>query len=45
MSALEKNSTWEIVDRPQDKKAIRYIWVYNVKYKSNGTLDCYIKRG
>jgi len=41
MGALEKNHTCEIVDSPLDKKAIGCRWVYNVKYKSNGTLDPY----
>ena len=39
MSALEKNQTWEIVNRPSDKKAVGCRWVYNVKYKSDGTLE------
>jgi len=35
MSALERNETWEIVERPKDKKAVGCRWVYTVKYKSD----------
>lgn len=44
MSALEKIQTWEIVDQPQDKKAVGCRWVNNVKYKFNGSLDHYNER-
>jgi len=39
MSALERNETWEIVERPKDKKAMGCWWIYTIKYQSNGTLD------
>ncbi|RDX91841.1 putative mitochondrial protein, partial [Mucuna pruriens] len=39
MEALEKNSTWEIVDRPKDKRVVGYRWIYTVKCKSDGTLE------
>lgn len=39
MSALEINKTWEIVDKPSDKKAVGCRWIYTVKYRSDGTLD------
>ncbi|RDX74981.1 putative mitochondrial protein, partial [Mucuna pruriens] len=38
MKALEKNSTWEIIDRLKDKR------IYTVKYKSDGTLEQYKTR-
>ncbi|RDX62730.1 hypothetical protein CR513_58903, partial [Mucuna pruriens] len=38
MKALEKNSTWEIVDRPKDKR------IYIVKCKFDGTLEQYKTR-
>ena len=41
MSALERNETWKIVERPKDKKAVGCRWIYTVKYKSDGTLDWY----
>jgi len=44
MSALKKNQTWEIVNKPLDKKVVRCVWVYNVKYKSDGILERYKAR-
>ncbi|RDX95085.1 hypothetical protein CR513_22434, partial [Mucuna pruriens] len=42
MKALEKNSTWEIVDRPKDKRALSMI--YAMECKSDGTLERYKAR-
>ncbi|RDX84125.1 hypothetical protein CR513_34878, partial [Mucuna pruriens] len=28
MKALEKNSTWKIVDRPKDKRVVGCRWIY-----------------
>jgi len=44
ISALERNETWEIVERPKDKKAVGCRWIYTVKYKSDSTLDRYKAR-
>ncbi|RDX97469.1 hypothetical protein CR513_19756, partial [Mucuna pruriens] len=44
MEALEKNLTWEIVDRPKDKIVVSCRWIYIVKYKSNETLERYKAR-
>ncbi|RDX90369.1 hypothetical protein CR513_27776, partial [Mucuna pruriens] len=44
MEALEKNSTWEIVNRHKDKRAIGYKWIYTMKCKSDGTLERYKAR-
>ncbi|RDX82446.1 putative mitochondrial protein, partial [Mucuna pruriens] len=41
MKALEKNSTWEIVDRPKDKSVVGCRWIYTVKCKSDGILKRY----
>ncbi|RDX90757.1 Copia protein, partial [Mucuna pruriens] len=44
MSALEKNSTWEIVDRPKDKRVVGCRWIYTVKCKFDRTLERYKAR-
>ncbi|RDX82676.1 putative mitochondrial protein, partial [Mucuna pruriens] len=44
MKALEKKSTWEIVDRPKDKIVVGCRWIYTMKCKSNGTLERYKAR-
>ena len=44
MKALEKNRTWEIVEKPRGKKPVGCRWIYTVKYKSDGTLDRYKAR-
>jgi len=44
MRALEKNQTWETVDRPLHEKVVGCRWVYNVKYKFDDTLECYKAR-
>ncbi|RDY07677.1 hypothetical protein CR513_08175, partial [Mucuna pruriens] len=44
MEALEKSSTWEIVDRPKDKRVVGCRWIYIVKCKSDGTLEQYKTR-
>ncbi|RDX80422.1 hypothetical protein CR513_39037, partial [Mucuna pruriens] len=44
MKVIEKNSTWEIVDRLKDKRAIGYKWIYIMKCKSDRTIDRYKAR-
>ncbi|RDX65646.1 putative mitochondrial protein, partial [Mucuna pruriens] len=44
MKVLEKNTTWEIIDRPKDKRAVGCKWIYNVKCESDGTLERYKAR-
>ena len=44
MKALEKNGTWEIVDRQEGKKPVGSWWIYTVKHKLDGTLDRYKAR-
>lgn len=41
MKALQKNSTWEMVELPQGKKIVLCKWLFSIKYKSNGTIDRY----
>lgn len=44
MKALQKNSTWEMVELPLNKKTVGCKWVFTVKYKSDGTIDRYKAR-
>ena len=44
MSVLERIETWQIVERPKDKKAVGCRWIYTVKCKSDSTLDQYKAR-
>lgn len=41
MQALQKNETWEVVDLPKGKNPVRCKWVFNVKYKADGTIERY----
>ncbi|RDX89133.1 putative mitochondrial protein, partial [Mucuna pruriens] len=41
MEALENNSTWEIVDKPKDKRDVGCRWIYTLNYKSDGILEQY----
>ena len=37
--SIMKNDTWELVDRPAQRKVIGTKWVWKVKHKSDGTLE------
>jgi hypothetical protein len=37
--ALIKNGTWKLVDPPFRTKPINYKWVFENKYRSDGSLD------
>ena len=39
MSALEKNKTWEIVERPKGKSIVDSKWIFTLKYKVDGSLE------
>ena len=39
MKSLQKNETWELVDRPPRKKLVGCQWVYTVKHKANDTIE------
>lgn len=44
MRALEKNCTWEIVQKPRDKSPVGCKWVISVKYKADGSIERYKAR-
>ena len=41
MRAMEKNQTWKVVLRSQNKVPVGCRWVFTVKYKSDRTIECY----
>ncbi|KAL8128851.1 hypothetical protein V2J09_018006, partial [Rumex salicifolius] len=41
MATLEKNQTWDLVDRQPGKTVVDYRWVFSLKYKADGTLERY----
>ena len=44
MKSLQKNETWELVDRPLGKKLVGCRWVYTVKHKEDGTIESFKAR-
>ena len=43
-NSIMKNRTWDLVDRPTKRKVISTKWVYQAKYKSDGSLEKYKAR-
>ncbi|KAL4342366.1 hypothetical protein GQ457_08G025750 [Hibiscus cannabinus] len=44
LNMIEKNQTWELVDRPNHKKAIGVKWVYRTKLNPDGSVHKYKAR-
>jgi hypothetical protein len=44
LKMIEKNQTWELVDRPQHKKAIGVKWIFRTKMNSDGSMNKYKAR-
>ncbi|GKC54903.1 ribonuclease H-like domain-containing protein [Tanacetum coccineum] len=44
IDALLRNGTWELVDLPEDRKAIGSKWIYKIKFRSSGEIDRYKAR-
>ncbi|KAL4385642.1 hypothetical protein GQ457_15G013260 [Hibiscus cannabinus] len=44
MSMIKKNQTWELVDRPNDRKVIGVKWVYKIKLNHDGSISMYKAR-
>lgn len=38
LDALKKTGTWELAGLPSNVKPICCIWVYKIKYKSDGSI-------
>jgi len=39
IEVIEKNKTWKLVERPQDKEIIGVKWIYKVKYNVDGSVQ------
>ena len=39
LSMIEKNKTWELIDRPQNRKVIGVKWVYKTKLNADGSIN------
>lgn len=44
MKALVDTKTWELSKLPSDRKPTGNKWVFKVKYKADGTVECYKAR-
>ncbi|KAM2907141.1 hypothetical protein COP2_046811 [Malus domestica] len=44
IAALQANGTWSLVSLPPHKRPIGCKWVYKVKLKADGTVECYKAR-
>ena len=44
MEALLKNKTWILVNLPKGQKTVGCKWVFSIKYKIDGTIECYKAR-
>ena len=44
LKMIEKNDTWELVDRPQHKQPIGVRWVYRTKLNADGSINKYKAR-
>jgi hypothetical protein len=39
IEVIEKNKTWKLIDRPQDKEIISVKWIYKIKYNVNCSIQ------
>jgi hypothetical protein len=39
--SLLKNGPWELILLPTERTHVHYKWVFKLKYKSNGSIECY----
>jgi Reverse transcriptase (RNA-dependent DNA polymerase) len=44
LEALENNKTWEIIQKPKNKKLVGCRWVYKIKYNRDETIEMYKAR-
>ncbi|GKU97663.1 hypothetical protein SLEP1_g10777 [Rubroshorea leprosula] len=41
LQALDKTRTWDLVDLPAGKPLVGCKWVYKIKTRSDGSVECY----
>jgi len=41
LEAMQQNKTWFVTTLPLTKHSIGCMWVYKIKYKSDGTIERY----
>lgn len=41
MNALMRNETWKLTPKPFDVHPISCKWMYKIKKKADGSVDCY----
>ena len=41
LSMIEKNQTWELIERPKNRKFIGVKWVFKTKLNANGSINKY----
>ena len=39
ISMIEKNKTWELIDKPKDKPVIGLKWIYKTKFNEDGSIQ------
>lgn len=39
INMIEKNNTWKLVEKPQDKEVIGLKWVYKIKFNEDGSIQ------
>lgn len=44
INSLKRHGTWELVDLPSDRKAVKCKWVYKVKFRPDGEIERYKAR-
>ena len=41
LDALSKNHTWDLVTLPPRKSVVGCKWIYKIKTRSDGSIECY----
>ncbi|CAI7900385.1 unnamed protein product [Closterium sp. NIES-53] len=44
LKSIEENSTWELVELPEGRKAITSKWLFKIKSDAGGKIECYKSR-